>query len=231
MYKAVTFDLGDTLITYQNVPLNWQSFYRKALRNVCNVCGVNPDDHTLTKAEKILTQYNTRIHPRIKEVSSDEIMTSILQAWNINPTDYLNESTEAFFSFFQKDFTIYEDTIYILSTLEKRNRKIAICTDVPYGMPSQYVQKDIEPFKQYIDVLITSREVGYRKPDVHVIKTVLSALNCQPDELMIVGNEKKDIQLAKNRSVFSVQVDRSGVAEDYGADRVVKSLRELEDLI
>lgn len=231
MYKAVAFDLGDTLITYQNVPLNWQSFYRKALRNVSAVCGLNPDDHTLTKAENILTQYNTRIHPRIKEVSSDEIMTRILQAWGINPTDYIDKSTEAFFSFFRKEFTVYEDTIHILSTLKKRNRKIAICTDVPYGMPFEYIQKDIEPINKYIDVLITSREVGYRKPDVHVIKTVLSALNCQPDELMIVGNEKKDIQLAKNANVFSVQVDRNGVAEDYGADRVVKSLRELEDLI
>jgi hypothetical protein len=39
--KAIGFDLGNTLISYENFPLNWQSFYADALRKVLEVIDNN----------------------------------------------------------------------------------------------------------------------------------------------------------------------------------------------
>lgn len=41
-FRAIGFDLGDTLLAYRGVPLNWASLYDEALRAVAVRCGAVP---------------------------------------------------------------------------------------------------------------------------------------------------------------------------------------------
>lgn len=54
--KAIGFDLGETLIYYNNVPLSWKEHY---------------------KAEAVLSRYNTRICPKDHEVTDKEVFKEI----------------------------------------------------------------------------------------------------------------------------------------------------------
>jgi len=48
--------------------------------------------------------------------------------------------------------------------------------------------------EQYFDVILTSVDVGFEKPDEKIFLTALKALNVQPEEAMMVGNRvSKDI--------------------------------------
>jgi hypothetical protein len=37
MFKGIGFDLGETLVEYEGVPLNWQSEYLKALAAIATL--------------------------------------------------------------------------------------------------------------------------------------------------------------------------------------------------
>lgn len=56
MIKAVSFDIGHTLVKYNN-PLNWKYLYEPALRNVSERCGIDLPDEDISMAVAILSKY------------------------------------------------------------------------------------------------------------------------------------------------------------------------------
>ena len=65
----VAFDVGETLIEYEGVALDWTSHYRQALLTALQRMGVSVSGELLANAEDILSTYNTRkIHASSKLV-------------------------------------------------------------------------------------------------------------------------------------------------------------------
>ena len=84
MFKAIIFDIGQTLVEY-NKPLNWSKLYKPAFESVSDKCGYTFSEHHYQHVVEVLTKYNTRINPRDYEVTSNQIFTEILE--NISPED------------------------------------------------------------------------------------------------------------------------------------------------
>jgi putative hydrolase of the HAD superfamily len=228
--KAIGFDLGDTLIYYKNVPLNWEKLYSEALLKVVDCCNLVINEKMLFDAEHILAKYNTRLNPRIEEIDANKIFTEILLKWNFNVEKNLVLSQEVFFEFFQKKVSLYDDTIPILAYLKNRNLKIGILTDVPYGMNKQYVNRDIELISEYIELALTSVEVGRRKPCSKGYLELAKFLKVEPYEMIYVGNEEKDIIGANNAGIYSVLINRDDKAIFSGEKLRITSLLELKSL-
>lgn len=165
--RGVGFDLGDTLLFYRDTPLNWTALYPKALARVADACGAKPTPEQVAAAGKILQKYNTRLVPRTHEVTAAEIFWGILQTWNVSDRLLLSPAIEAFFTFFQQRMEVYPDTIPTLAWLRQRGIPIGVLTDVPYGMPRAFVMHDLANagISSLIDTVITSVEVGFRKPE------------------------------------------------------------------
>lgn len=139
--KAIGFDLGRTLVGYENIPLSWESLYEDALKNVLVKCDLKADNNKIAIGKEILSKYNTRINYRENEVNADLIFFEILDKWGVNRNKYLDTSKAAFFKYFQQNVMLYEDTILTLQKLKEKDFKIGILTDVPYGMSKEYVLK------------------------------------------------------------------------------------------
>lgn len=230
MYQAVGFDLGETLIHYQGVPLNWQSLYREALAQVARSCDYQGSEEALAQASSILAKYNTRLYPRTYEVSADQILEEILRAWDVPPTSYLDASKRAFFSFFQRKLLPYPDTFSLLQMLKTQGVKIGILTDVAYGMERIYAEQDIQIFAEYIDVFLTSADVGYRKPEPSGYLMLAQSLGVSVEKMAFVGNEEKDIVGANAAGMTSILIDRERQDLHYGEQRSISSLAELQAL-
>lgn len=228
--KAISFDIGGTL-TYSDAPLSWLSLYRKALSAMAEHCGCNPSDRLLSAAECHLARYNTRLNPRIVEVTSDEILTPILLEWQLDPDKCLQEATNAFFAVFLANPGIYDDVSPTLNRLRSMGLRIGALTDTAYGMPRRLVDADVAQIAHQIDVLLTSVEVGMRKPDPTGYLQLASALQISPHEMAYVGNEPKDVAGAMAAGVLSVLIDRDGSADNCGEDFKLQSLTELFDII
>ena len=69
----IAFDVGETLIQYEGLALDWSEHYRPALRQALSGTGVTADEDTVASAIEILMFYNTRKNPRVFEVEAGEV--------------------------------------------------------------------------------------------------------------------------------------------------------------
>lgn len=254
MIDAVGFDLGETLTHYAGVPLNWQCLYGQALARVWEVsagagASTNPtalSESDLARAEAVLARYNTRVNPRTTEVTAGRIFGEVLACWrtgdagragafpNASP-DTAVRAEDAFFGFFQQSYAVYEDSISVLQLLQSLKLKTGVLTDVPYGMGRRFVDRDLTPIAAWVDVALTSVDVGHRKPAPDGFRSLASTLGVSPSRMLFVGNEARDIQGANAAGMRSVLLVRDGNAggkvPEFGQHTTVFSLHEVCQLL
>ena len=157
MFRAIGFDLGDTLLFYDGIPLNWAEHYPAALAAVAQACGASPNESERRAAQDILLRYNTRANPRLEEVAAEEIFSLLLQTWKLDPAPILSQAIESFFAFFQEQVRAFPDARALLGRLRAQGIRIGVLTDVPYGMPLPLVQRDLARagIGEMIDLLLT----------------------------------------------------------------------------
>jgi putative hydrolase of the HAD superfamily len=233
MIHAVGFDLGDTLLFYRDTPMSWVALYPDALAAVATSCKAQPTAEQFESARQILTQHNTRVVPRIQEISAETILGSILEAWELDPAKLSSAAIEAFFSFFQQRLSAYPETVSVLQTLRAHNIPTGILTDVAYGMPRAFVERDIAGagITGLFDVLLTSVEVGVRKPEPVGYHELAKRLNVAPAEMLYVGNEAKDVIGARSAGALSAFLDRDGSGADHGQDFTLATLTGLYEIL
>lgn len=226
--KAVGFDVGHTLIDYNN-PLNWQALYRPALENVAKICHMELSEEMIQAAMEILLKYNTRVNYREYEVTSDHIFGEIIKKWNTALEPKIVKA--AFYSFFKADARPFPEAVETLAGLRQAGLKTGVLTDVAYGMDNCFSLQDIAMLTDYLDIALTSVDVGYRKPNNAGFLKLLQHFQVQPGEMMYVGDEEKDIIGARRLGIVSVLVCRKGDPEDFRQDYTIRSLREIFDII
>jgi len=231
--RGVGFDLGETLIFYRDTPLNWASLYSEALRCVANSCNLAPTPKQFADAEQVLTRHNTRMVPRTHEVPAEEILSLVLRSWDHEAVEDLAAAIEAFFSFFQQHMCAYPETAQVLAALRKQGIPMGILTDVPYGMPREFVQRDLERagISGLFDTLLTSVEVGVRKPETAGFLALASRLGIAPHEMLYVGNEPKDVIGANRAGVIAAFLDRASSDSSHGQAFTIPTLSSIHDIV
>lgn len=227
--KAVIFDIGRTLVSYQ-VPMNWSVLYRPAFESIAQKHWLSISEEEYEHIGKTLAKYNTRINPREKEVTSTEIFTELIEGTNI-PRGYLEVIKNDFFAFFRTDVRVYEDAAETLSELRSRSILIGTLSDVPYGMDNAYALADIEPLLGYIDIPFTSNDAGYRKPSGRGLEMLAAKMGIPTSEMIFVGDEIKDIECAKNAGAVGILINREGEEKSYGQEHEIRSLKELLTIV
>lgn len=229
---AFGFDLGETLLTYAGTPLNWAELYPAALAQVADAIGgsfVFMPAH-IEEACLRLRAANTRLHPRSAEIRAERLFAGILQAWGCaaGPAD-IGAAVAAFFGFFQQRMVAYPESAAVLAALRADRRRIGVLTDVPYGMPRAFVQRDLDGagLAGLVDVLLSSEETGWRKPAAAGFLLLAERLGVPPSELWYVGNEEKDIRGATGAGLTAVLIDRDHRRPDWGQHHTIADLREL----
>ena len=227
--KAIAFDLGDTLVEYEGVPLNWEAHYPEALGGLAAFLGVTADSDRLARACAVLRRYNTRINPREEEVSFAVILGELVKSFDATVEADEVACARSFFRIFRQRLRCFPDTRAAIEALRRKNLKVGVFTDVPYGMPRQLVLEDVSGagLEDSFDVLMTSRDAGFRKPSVATLGSLARMLNCSAHEIAYVGNEKKDVEVAQAFGCYSILIDRKRHGSDWGQHRTITSLFEL----
>ncbi len=225
MIKAICFDVGHTLIKYNN-PLNWSSLYRPALEHAVQDCGIELTSDMFDIAAEILSKYNTRKNYREVEVTATAIFDEIFNAWDYPKTE-LQSVKSGFFSYFQSGAEPFPEAADTLTKLKQAGIKIGALTDVAYGMENEFSLKDIEPLASLIDITFTSVDVGYRKPNKAGFVRLLDFFGISPDEMMYVGDEEKDIVGANALGIVSVLINRDSSEKAFGQCYTIESLDEI----
>ena len=222
--KAIGFDVGHTLIKYNN-PLNWQGLYRSGLEHAAAAANITLSEDMILAATDVLLKYNTRVNYREWETTADCIFNEILKRWGLQTDLYTIKS--GFYSFFKADAEPYPETIDTMKKLKQCGIKIGILTDVAYGMDNEFSLEDISVLSDFIDIAITSVDIGYRKPNSAGYLKLLESLESSPDEMIFIGDEEKDIIGARKLGIVSALINRSNEKKDYGQDYTLESLSDI----
>lgn len=227
--RAIVFDLGDTLVEYEGLPLSWEAHYSAALQALGSALGFELSEAEVAVGRRVLRKYNTRLNPRTIEVQFADILRDLLSALSKDLPTQSSDLASAFFSVFRQRLRSFPDVQQVLVRLRENGVRTGVVTDVPYGMPGELVREDmtISGVMEWIDDLVTSFEVGLRKPDPAGLRLICGRLGSTPSEMTYVGNEKKDIEAALAFGCEAVLLDRNDDGPEWGQHRRICSLSEL----
>ena len=204
-YKGIIFDLDNTLYNYETCHMH-------ALKNIFEYLGCTFNCH-ITDLENM---YEKITHDLKKEL--------INTASCHNKSIYLKHLLEKFKSGLSEFSTIHNlywksfyDKIecypgvkeFILWNVQKKI-KIGILTD--YETEHQIIKLEKLGLLEYVDVIVTSEEVGKEKPSKQMLYAVLAKLQLSTSDVIVIGdNFEKDIRGSHDLNILAYWFSPSNI--------------------
>lgn len=190
--KAVVFDLGHTLIDYYS---NWENPELRAVERAYklatdNGCEAEPDKFQ-SDLKKMLVEGRARKEKELVEIPLYQVLDTIFQRYGCEVTDeMLIEGMDIFYGVLVEERRLVPGTIGMLEMVKAKGYAIGLVSDVAWGLPSEYPQRDMEYFHitDYFDDMVFSTDVGLRKPHPKMFKVALSNLGADAGRSIFVGN-------------------------------------------
>ncbi|MCM1131172.1 MAG: HAD family hydrolase [Roseburia sp.] len=105
---------------------------------------------------------------------------------------------------------LYPEVPYVLAELAKKYH-LGVIANQSLGTEDRLIQFGI---RKYFDVIISSSEVGYSKPDLEIFKMALDFCRCLPSEAYMIGDRlDNDIEPAGNLKMHTLWVKQGIFAE------------------
>lgn len=241
--KVIVFDLGATLMEYKGMHLSWVSYYKDSFDYVNRKLELGISDAQIEKSIEIYKNYNPRVKPREIEIPPERIFADVTAAWNTKVP--VKTIIDTFFESLHLEATIYEDSIPVLKKLRSSAFKIAALTDVATGMPDELHKAYCSPLLPYFDLYVSSLSCGFKKPNIKGLKDISEYFKVKPDNMIMIGDDLRDIEVARRFGCKSVLIDRkdsdlhddekksysTDSARDYGQNYTIKTMDELTDIL
>jgi putative hydrolase of the HAD superfamily len=190
--KSVIFDLGHTLIDYYSV---WDVPELRAIERSYEIAVKNGCEATAGRFQadlkKMLQEGHERKEKDLVEIPLHHVLDTIFQRFGCDVTDeLLVEGMDAFYGVLVEHRKLVPGTIEMLDVVKERGYAIGLVSDVAWGLPSEYPQRDMDFFQlgDYFDDMVFSTDVGLRKPHPKVFKIALANLGANAGESLFVGN-------------------------------------------
>ena len=233
--KCIMFDLGSTLIEYENIP--WDEMNLLALQAGYNYLRGSVDK--LPSYDKIIEEY-IKIRDKNRELSRET-----LEEWNVPDKiaelfdrvglERNDKTVSEFFKFYynviSNQLSIFDETVPILSKLKSAGLKIGLISNTIF--PDYAHITDLKKFgiNDYFDFKIFSSEFEYRKPHPTIYEEAIKLSGVSPDRSIFVGDRYEEDYLGPRKNgIFSILKYRQGrqYPEPFPDDIVmINSLNEL----
>jgi HAD superfamily hydrolase (TIGR01549 family) len=127
-------------------------------------------------------------------------------------------------------FVPYDDSIPALKVLKKRGLILGVLTNIAGG-DINVICKNLG-FTPYLDVTVSSEEVGSGKPDAPIFLAALQRAGVKANEAMYVGDQYLvDVRGAQGVGMSAVLVDRENTSPDITSCPRIQSLNQVEKLL
>jgi putative hydrolase of the HAD superfamily len=232
--KAVLFDMGSTLLEFENHP--WEELIRQGIEAVYDALHVH--GAVLPGRDLFYTAFHETYNTiwRNAEQSLIEMeMRLLLQrtalelGLPLSDAEVLN-LVRVHYRPVSSQVTIYADTIDTLIAVRGRGMKIGLVSNTVW--PGSLHREDLQRFGiiDFFDHLLFSADVGIRKPHPQIFQTALAALEVAPHEAVFVGDRvPEDVAGAMRvgmRAVWKERPDRERLPT-VTPDAQIVQLREL----
>lgn len=140
-----------------------------------------------------------------------------------------------------RDIGIFENGVYVgISHMLRKCKDMGYIIGLATSKPEEFAIRILEKYElaKYFDEITGSTMDGSRNNKTDVIREAFARMNITEgniDEVLMIGDREHDIIGAKNCGIESVGVNfgyaSDGELQAAGADYIVDSVKELEDLL
>lgn len=227
--KVLVFDIGGTLMEYKGMPFFWLDYYKSAFEHVRADLELSLTDDDIARSYEVLKNYNPRINYREQDVLPEVIFSEATAHWpgNFEVSDVIDR----FFASMNLTAYIYPETADVLGKLKSKGYIIAALTDVATGMPDELHKSFFSELLPYFDMYVSSASCGYRKPNPKGLRDIACRFGVAADEMVMIGDEEKDIKAGKRFGCMTVLIDRRGRSVDYGQDHTITDLNGFWEIV
>lgn len=240
-FKAVLFDLGNTLLYFNG---NWDQVLPEGFAQLLHelrVSGVNIDEDSFIDrfSSRMLEYYVKRDTEYVEKTTASVLREFLIETGHQEvPDDVIRRALDAMYTVTQRYWIAEDDAQQVLYYLRERGYKLGLISNAADDDDVRTLVDKAE-MRQYFDFVLTSAQVGIRKPDAKIFEIALARFDIASDEAVMVGDKlSADILGANNAGIFSVWVTRrvenmeeqqaEGVADP---DAVIAELHELPGLL
>lgn len=243
--EAVTFDLGDTLWhfpeprTPEAVAEHFTNRVRLLLRGWGLSCDVTPAElqqrlrSTRAEADRAADGGDWRSPDYLaitdhvaRDAGLDLTPGQVAELWQAMNTGghFLGRR-------------LFEDTIETLDWLQERGTRIAALTNRTHGGAVFLEELRQDGILHYFEVVISSDQVGYRKPHPRIFEAALEALALEGAQVAHVGDRPDvDVRGARAAGMYAIWMrrltppDHAPDSDDEVPDASIERLAEMRDL-
>lgn len=240
--EAVGFDFMGTLV---HVRLNNEKYVRSMHRRLVELGIARSYENLMEAHNKAAQKYRKIRVDTCREIDNRVWVADALKelGYDANPEDQLLvHAVDAYFSPFIASLRVAPRAFSVLSKIGKC-LSVGLISNFSYSKAIREALRKLH-LDRFLDVIVISDEVGWRKPHPKIFQIFLDELKLDHDEAIYVGDDLKyDIEGAKAAGMKTVLVSGSGtVREDeiYGQtpqpssvkpDFTIKSLPELLQIL
>lgn len=222
MYKGLLLDIDNTLYPYKNshdVGLN------AVFSLIESQFGVER-----ASIKNAFSEARKEVHITLSETAASHnrmlYFQKMLERLNLASTSFTLELYDAYWGHFLNEITVF-DGVY--EVLEKYKNRICLVTDLTAHIQHRKIKKLM--LDKYVDLVVTSEEVGHEKPHPSMFNLSLEKLKCSKDEVCMVGDSfKKDILGASRLGIQSIWLNSSGDTEEHNSP-LIKEVNSFEKIL
>lgn len=188
-YKAVIFDLDDTLLNRDNA-------LDKMFSIILEKCYEDVKSSERNQMLQKFKEYDRRDYGNSNKTRVFELFFNEFPPQYRMPSNCIQDFWN---NNFPTCFSINQSTINMINTIKKR-AKVAIITNGT--TQRQRAKIDKTKLNSCFETIIISEEVGFSKPDKQIFELALKNLNVDPNEVLFVGDDiEKDIGGCQNADI------------------------------
>ncbi|OYT59228.1 MAG: hypothetical protein B6U75_04265 [Desulfurococcales archaeon ex4484_217_1] len=227
--KAVFFDIGGTL--YKEKKFKTPP-WALALANYLKRYGMSLSWSKIYQAYVSTKEYIETLNIEGIEVWHLNILLLTFSKLNLSlKPSLIMEAYHVFLNSIVNIMEPYEDARSTLKHLKEKKLKVGIISNTG----SHYLIYEVlkrDGLLKYVDLLVTSQMVSWRKPDRRIFLYACYSLNVEPSECVHIGNDPvADVMGAKNAGLKAVQKLTPYTSKSDLADAVIFDLGELINVI
>ena len=209
--KAILFDMDDTLIDWSGLQVNMADIETNHMQNVYRY--LTASGHTLPPFDNFWTQFRqTLIHAWTEAkkewamISFAQVMQEFLLSCGLDEAQLDIDAVLRAYNWTAVPGVVpFDDTLPVLEKLKNNGYKIGLITNAMQPMWMRDVELRAFGILDYLDVRLTSGDVGYMKPHPFIYWQALEQLDVQPEEAVFVGDRPaNDIAGANEAGLTSV---------------------------